>query len=482
MSSDNSSQSYFFSVPNELVEVTINTDGSVDIEYWITFQVQGSGQDIDIIDIGFPNKHYKLNSVSADIDGQTLYDIRESEVIPIGVEIHLNTYKITNRGTLHVTGNQPYMVFGDTEESAMASCQFGNTWWGAEYTTGTVNLTTRMIFPETVNDTTYTKYHQEIPTRTFFLPNGKKVFEWHKPTASPSQQYKYGVSFPKEGVIWHSGIPPTVDEIIFGLIIMAVIIFIIFAAIMTVRSQRVKRLKREKRLLDYVPPFISVPTAGPRTDLSREMVAVILEKPVEITISMIILSLIEKNLIKPLSEGDPDPQLVEGSSLRHLKKYQVIILKSLRDEFSIEEDDLVSSITSLVRLTRRRLKGYSYDRTVEFYESLIADSVMQITSMKENDYGSVPTEAWFWAVLDEDYRPEFDVEVIQNFEYIPWYYGHHYHSWYWVPRGRNFQKRVTRKSYPPPVRTRSGGGSRSRGGGCACACAGCACACAGGGR
>ena len=483
-SSDSTAQNYYFSVPNELVEVTINTDGSADIEYWITFQVEGSGQDIDIVDIGFPNKHYKLSSVTADINGVPLTDIRRSEVISVGVEIHLHHLRITNNGTLHVRGKQPYMIFRDTEESDMASCQFGNTWWDAAYTTGNVNLTTRIIFPDTVNATTYTKYHQYNPTREFFLPGGNKVFEWHEPTASPSQQYKYGVSFPKEGVTWYRGIPPTEEEIIYGLIIVAVVIFILFAAVISIRSRRAKRLRHEKRLLDYVPPFVSVPTAGPRTDLSREMVAVILEKPVDITISMIILSLIEKNLIKPLSEDHPNPQLEEEMSLRSRKKYEKIILKSLRDEFTIEERDLVNSIDALVKLTRRRMKGYSYDRTVEFYQSLIAESVLQITSKQEGDLGSVPAEAWFWAVLDENYKPEFDVEVIQNYEYIPWYYGYYHHSWYWVPRGRDFQKRVTKRSYPPPARARSGGSGRYRGGGggCACACAGCACACAGGGR
>ncbi|PWI47478.1 hypothetical protein CEE45_11730 [Candidatus Heimdallarchaeota archaeon B3_Heim] len=481
-SSESNIQNYYFSVPDELVEVTINLDGSADIEYWITFKVEGSGQDIDIIDIGFPNKHYELSSISADLDGQPLYDIRESEVIDVGVEIHLHSYAISDRGTLHVKGNQPYMVFGDTEESDMASSQFGNTWWGAAYTTGTVNLTTRMVFPGTVDDTTYTKYHQKAPTRTFFLQNGRKVHEWHEPTASPSQQYKYGISFPKEGVKWFKGIPLTAEEIILGLVIGGVVVFIIIAVIGSFIVRRSRKIKLEKRLLDYVPPFVSVPTAGPRTDLPREMVAVILEKPVEITTSMIILSLIEKDLIKPLSEEYPDPQLMEGSSLRYLKKYQKILLQSLRDEFSIKEEDLISSIAALVKLTRGRMKGYSYDKTVQFYESLIDKSVLQITSKQSEDLETVTTEAWYWAVLDENYQPEFDIEVTQNLEYIPWYYTYHYHSWYWVPRGRSFQEKVTRRSYPPPVQPIGRGRGRSGGGGCACACAGCACACAGGGR
>jgi len=163
--------SYSFFVPTEIVEVNINIDGSVDIEYWITFQVSGpQSSPIDIVDIGLPNKHYKLSSVKADVDGVTLTDIRKSEVIDIGVEIHLHSLTITNNGTLHVEANQPYMIYEDSEESDMASCVFGNTWWDSAYTVGHTNLTTRIIFPTTVDITTYTKYHySDSPDRNYTL-------------------------------------------------------------------------------------------------------------------------------------------------------------------------------------------------------------------------------------------------------------------------------------------------------------------------
>lgn len=481
-------QAYYFSVPNEIVEVTFNTDGSADIEYWITFKVEGFGQDIDIIDIGFPNNHYKLSSITADIDGHLLTDIRVSEVINIGVEIHLHGYQITDTGTLHVKGNQPYMIFSDTEEPTMASCNFGNTWWDSEFTTGTTNLTTKLIFPETVSSITYTKYHAVEPTNTFYLANGRKVFEWHEPLASPSRQYKYGMSFPKDGVTWYDSVPPTDEELLVMFIIGGIVVILIFAAIMTARGRRRNRMLHEERLLDYVPPFVSVPTAGPRTDLSREMVAVILEKPIEITISMIILSLIEKGLVKPLSNDNPDPQIVEGTSLRALKKYEKIVVKKLRDDMSLDERDLIKAIDALVKLTQRRIRGYSYEKTVEYYKNLIEESVETISLKKSQDLENIATEAWYWAVLDEDYNPDFDVEITPGFEYIPWYHTYYYHSWYWVPSGRDFQRKVSRTSFP--IRTssrgrsssRTRGSSTSRGCACACACAGCACACAGGGR
>ena len=222
---------YKFSVPQEIVEVSINLDGSADIEYWITFKVEPGGQIIDIVDIGFPNKHYKLGSVTADVDGHPISDIRVSEVVNIGVEIHLGGFAISDTGTLHVRGNQPYMIFEDTEEEDMASVEFGNTWWGSAYTTGTTNLTTRIIFPSTVDSSTYTKWHRDEPDLQYYLVNGRKVFLWHEPNALPDRQYQYGISFPKEGVTWHTGIPPTTEEILIMLAVGGGIIIIIIIRI-----------------------------------------------------------------------------------------------------------------------------------------------------------------------------------------------------------------------------------------------------------
>lgn len=465
---------YYFSVPEEIVEVSINLDGSADIEYWITFVVEGGGNPIDIVDIGFPNKHYKLGSIIADVDGTPVTDIKKSSVINIGVEIHLHESTIIDTGVLHVKGNQPYMIFEDTEEKDMASVEFGNTWWGSKYTTGTTNLTTRIIFPITVDESIYTKYHRLEPDQQFFLPNGRKVFEWHEPNALPDRQYQYGVSFPKEGVTWYTGIPLTTEEVLIIVgVVSVILIVIVIAAIIFIRKRR--------RLMDYIPPFVSVPTAGPRTDLRREEVAIVLEKPVNVTISMIILTLIQKGLLQQLSPGSPLLEPVKGVSKKHLRKYERIVLKSIRADFSIDEDDIVKAVSSLVKSTQRRIRGYSYEKTVEYYEKLIRDSIDTIKS--EANPQNVPAEAWFWAILDEEFLPDLEVQITEReeyYDYYPWYYHYGYHRWHWIPRGRSFTRRVTRISHPIP---RSSGGSRGRGGGgCACACAGCACACAGGGR
>lgn len=488
LSTPDSVHAYRFSVPQEIVEVTINLDGSTTIEYWITFQRESGGQAIDVVDIGFPNRRYDLDSVVADLDGNTLTDIRKSEEISIGVEIWLHSNTIYNNGTLHVRCNQPYMVYEDTEDVDMASCEFGNTWWDSKYTSGTTNLTTRIVFPSTVGNDTYTKYHySHQPDRNFTLSDGKLVFEWNEPSANPYQQYKYGVSFPKEGVKWFTGIPPSPEEI---LLMVAIVVLFIGAIVIPIVACTINYRRKRTRLMDYIPPFVSVPTAGPRTDLKREEVAIILEKPIKVTIAMITLNLVQKNLLEPLSTESPHLTPVLGTSKRGLRTYERHFLESIDENHVPEEKKLIKAISSLVKTTRRRVKGYSYEKTVDHYEELICKSVERIKL--NSDFQKIASEDWYWAVLNDEFLPEFEIKLDEykkqretGYYYEDdswfWYYHYHYNHWHWVPSGRSFTEKVTRKSYPIPKRSRSRGGS-SRGSSCACACAGCACACAGGGR
>ncbi|MFX0090245.1 MAG: hypothetical protein ACFFBD_00680 [Candidatus Hodarchaeota archaeon] len=225
--------------------------------------------------------------------------------------------------------------------------------------------------------------------------------------------------------------------------------------------------------MDYVPPFVSVPTAGARTDLLREEVAIILEKPAHITISMIILTLVDKGLLRPLSFEFPHLELDDGSR-KHLRKYQRTVLNSIRSNYTIKEGDLIKAVAEVVSTTQERLKEYSYEKTVAYYTKKIKDATANV--LRESDIDSNTThEDWYWAILDEKLVPR-DIRVEIPL-YAPWYYRYHFSDWIWIPRGRTFTKRIARLTFPNK-RLVSYHGHRAHG----CACASCACACAGGGR
>ncbi len=100
-------QTYSFGVPLLVMDVVLQPDGSASISYDITFSNYGSP--IDIVDVGTPTGDYNVNAMEASIDGVALGDIRTSEYIDTGVEIHLGSNAIPSdgTGTLHVEFSIP---------------------------------------------------------------------------------------------------------------------------------------------------------------------------------------------------------------------------------------------------------------------------------------------------------------------------------------------------------------------------------------
>ncbi|TXT56338.1 MAG: conserved membrane protein of unknown function [Promethearchaeota archaeon] len=192
-------QDYSFDVNSEKVNVYINPDGSVTIEYWIQFTCHYGAHEIDIVDIGFPNEHYDLQSVEADIDGHELTDIRKSTVIDIGVEIWLYEHSIDpgETSTLHVKGNNPKMVYEDYDNSSMASVQFAPTWFDSQYASKFEYLEVNMYFPNNFTNGNLAKYHYEEYTEYSYAEDGDLIYTWIKEDV-PMKKYMFGVSFPKE--------------------------------------------------------------------------------------------------------------------------------------------------------------------------------------------------------------------------------------------------------------------------------------------
>ena len=84
-------QDYRFSVPELEMHAIIQRDASVKLIYDITFQNMPGAHSIDIVDIGVPHAGYSLGNVKASIAGQNLSDVRHSEFVDPGFEVHLGS-------------------------------------------------------------------------------------------------------------------------------------------------------------------------------------------------------------------------------------------------------------------------------------------------------------------------------------------------------------------------------------------------------
>ena len=513
-------QNYYFEVPREVVTAVVNPDSSLDIDYNITFRNTPSGDAIDIVDVGFPSDDYDLDSVTADIDGHPLYAIKPSEYVDVGVEVPLSSYAVPpgGTGTLHVRGRNYRMVFEDSADDAYASCVFSPTWFGSDFTTGVTHLTMVFVFPPGVTGD-QSRWHEDEggePTQ-MFRKDGRVYYVWDRADASPSTQYYFGISFPREAVA-EVRTPPRfewVGDLFGGLVALStqfcgclipVTIFVLIAVFGVVNKRR--------RRMKYLSPKAKVEGVGIKRGLTAPEAAVIMERPLNVVLTMLLFGLVKKGALAVTSQ---DPLQVRKLPLtvNGLRPYEKEFLEAVGGHGSLDEEKLRELLISLVKAVQNKMKGFSHHETVEYYRKIVATAWRLV---EEADTPDVKVEEFTnsleWTMLDDDFggrtrtifvgydfprpywwgnfapaagRPggaSFDMPTLPGADFanavVTRVEGIANNV---VSKVESFTGTVTAKTNPPPVRTSSGGFS---GGGsscaCACACAGCACACAGGGR
>ena len=216
-----SAQSYRFEVPEATVTVEIFKDGSIEIDYELLFE--NIGIPIDVVDIGMPTEDYDLSTCSAALDGKPLTDIRKSEYIDIGIEVHLvkpitsahfmddviekallDDYGIRggkkkNPGRALFTAScvNRNMVYQDTTDEAYASFRFTPTWFGSEFVSGTTNMQILFIMPGTAKKDEI-KWHDEPFDMVGEYENtGRAMVVWNRPVYALTGPHQFGLSFPK---------------------------------------------------------------------------------------------------------------------------------------------------------------------------------------------------------------------------------------------------------------------------------------------
>ncbi len=297
-------QTYSFGVPLLVMDVVLQPDGSASISYDITFSNYGSP--IDIVDVGTPTDDYNVNAMEASIDGVALGDIRTSEYIDTGVEIHLGSNAIPSggTGTLHVEFSIPDLVYADTTNDANASFQITPTWFETVQGTGDIEIrvaTLPGVAPDAV-------LYQDVPfTDKIQDEAGRVVAMWYLDDVSMTEAHRVGLSFPREGFTqinevtfwdllgrWLAGVLPVVGAVLGFCVPFAVPIFIIFMVIRAI-SRAFKP--------DYLPPIAQVEGGGIKRGLTAPEAAVLLELPLTKVLGLIVFGMLEKKLVRQTRVG-----------------------------------------------------------------------------------------------------------------------------------------------------------------------------------
>ncbi len=522
---------YWFMVPVETVEVTINQDSSLDIDYETVFYNDPSADPIDIIDVGFPSNDYDLSSVTAELNGTPVTDIRVSEYISVGVEIHLDTDPYIpiyagETAVLHVHGRNDHMVYEDEDDENYASVVFGTNYFGSEYCYGAKDLTIRVVFPPGVTGD-MTRYHQSkaVPTNMYVREDGNVVYEYRIPDASPSRMYTVGVSFPRDFVTEVK--PPPKFEwlaVILGFFIMIIeygmsFIGCLFPIGIFVLIGVIGVISKRRRRMKYLPPLAKVEGVGIKRGLAAPEAALLLEKPLDKVLTMVMFGLMKKGAVALVSE-DPLKLKPQEISTNGLRPYETAFIEVIESDGDLDRDKLQDVIVDMIDELETKMSGFSYSETVEYYRSIVNTAWRLVTEAATPELkGEEFSNSLEWTMLDDNFDDRTN-DIFGGVTYVPtpawWVYAtpstpaagvtapsvgeislpqlpgsgfaHGIISKVEgissgvVGKIESFTGKVTAVTNPPPVSR--GGGSSGGGGGCACACAcaGCACACAGGGR
>ncbi|HPR63757.1 MAG TPA: hypothetical protein PK014_05995 [Thermoanaerobaculia bacterium] len=496
---------YFFEVPTSISHVYVQDDGSIDIEYWITFQ--NIGQPIDVVDIGLPKAGYRIETAAADLDGQPLFDIRPSEYVSIGIEVHLLEKSIApgNQGTIHVRINNPRMIYRDDDDPEYASLRFAPTWFGSQYTRGTTRYEVYFHLPPTVSPD-QPRWHKQEPQVKELTENGV-VFGYIVDNGSPSGRYEFGVSFPASAV--QSVVEPPSKFSRFmgkllsfiGMVIGALVPFLCFGGIIALAALGI--ISSNRRKMKYLPATVGVEGVEVRRGLTVPEVAVLKELKVNKVLALVLFGLVRKGRASVERKTPLQVEPIEGEG--SLLTYEEEFIASIQDDRKIDPKEAEKILIKLIKNVENKMKGFNRKKTLSYYETIMRKAWREVGT---DNY----EQSFEWLLLDEDAEKKIP-EVLSN-QTIPrpiwWhhYMGGSHPSTAGVPApGRisgldfahnivsgvesyansivgnvsSLAQNVTSKTNPVPV---SSGGRSGGGGGCACACAcaGCACACAGGGR
>ncbi len=538
-------QDYYFAVEKQTMDVFVNEDGSLSIEYYFDLANQPGAHPIDIIDIGLPNNNYVLSSITADLDGVPLTNIEKSDYIDIGIMIDLESQTIQpgQSGQLHIfieTINKSLYPSEVEADEDYASFEISPTWFESQYVTGDTDLTVTLYLPIGLTENE-PRYHTprdwpgDSTPESGFDNMGGIYYKWHSPNANAYTQYTFGASFParmvpESQIVKAPAISIDSDAICAGLVCLGFFGFFV----LTIYSATVGAKKRK---LKYLPPKISVEGHGIKRGLTAIEAAILMEQPMDKVFMMILFSVLKKGAAE-VTKRDPLKIKVTEPKPEDLQPYEIEFLNAMQKDNRETKTDLQTMTINLVNTVSKKMKGFSRKELIAFYKDIMEKAWNQVETAQTPEVKSEKfDENIDWTMLDKNFDDRTKGTFGAGPVFIP--------TWWWrydpmvrpttsttpsfgkvdaspMPSGSGktsinlpslpgadfaasitngvqsfasgvvgdltkFTNGITNKTNPIPKSSSSSGRSSRGGGGgsscaCACACAGCACACAGGGR
>jgi hypothetical protein len=531
-----SAQSYFFSLDRLVADVFWNSDGTMAIDYQLTFTNQPGGHPIEFVDVGMPNGNFDFNSIRAEVIGNPLSISRDFQGSGSdGFAVEMGPYVIPPGQTETVrvlVGSISRVLYNDDDDSQYASAVFSPLYFQDDVITGNTDITVTYHLPPGVqpDEPRWHSAPSGFPSepQTGFDDQGRITYTWRNPSADGSRRYEFGASFPKAYV--PSGSIATVSLPSFSISSDAImgVLCLGFFAFMFLGVPILTAIANSRRKLQYMPPRIAIEGHGIKRGLTAVEAGILLGEPLDKVMTMILFGTVKKNAARVTSreplEVEVTTPLPEG-----LHEYELNFLKAFQEKnANTRRKQLQDMTVKLVKSVSEKMKGFSRRETIDYYKNIMEKAWAQVENADTPEVkGQLLDQNLEWTMLDRDYGDR-SRRVFTGPVYAPIWWGN-YDPGYGrsapgqqrpsapsAPQGTpsvprlpgsdfaasvatgmqtfsqrvignvsDFTSRVTNVTNPPPKPTSTGG--RTGGGGgrscaCACACAGCACACAGGGR
>jgi len=529
-------QDYYFSLDKEVVNVYWNADGTMALDYLLTFTTQPGGHTIEFVDVGMPNGNFDFNSIKADINGNQLSISSDFQGTGgDGFAVEMGSYAIPpgQTGTVHVSvGRVSGVLYKDDDDANYASAVFAPLYFQSNVVTGATDITVTYHLPPGVQPEE-PKWHSApsgFPSEpaTAFDSQGRITYTWRNTNADGETQYKFGASFPKSYIPADSIVTVQLPSFSISPETIFVFMFCGFFGFMFLGVPILTAYGNHRRKLQYMSPRISIEGHGIKRGLTAVEAAILLEQPLDKVMTMILFGVIKKNAAQVVKR-EPLKINVTSPIPDGLHEYELNFLKAFKEDDAKPRRNLLQEMTvKLIRSVSEKMKGFSRRETLAYYKSIMEKAWQQVEAADTPEVKSQKfDEALEWTMLDKDYddrtRRVFHGPVIVPMwwgRYDPTYSrsapassgmpstpismpsvphlpgsdfassvanGVQTFSQKVIGNVTDFTSRVTNVTNPPPPPPKaSAGGGRGGSGGrscaCACACAGCACACAGGGR
>lgn len=439
-------QNYSFEVPTEEVIATINPDGTVDLEYTIAFKNQPGASAIDIVDIGMPNYAYDIGRMSAEVDGAAATDIRDSEYVHPGIEIHLpDPIKGGATGTLHFVAQSIPNMFGESTVSAdHTSFVFSPNYFDPSLIRGKTDLTVHIVLPKDIK-TDEPKFYDpssnwpgpkepEIKS----TPDGRPVYTWHAANAEAGVEYRFGASIPSVYVPTPIPQPTSIyptdayaspepftgsteSDTLSLLVCLCPLFIMIVAAVGAIAWIK----GTAKRKMQYLPPKISVVGHGIKRGLTAIEASILMEQPLNKVFSMILFSVIKKGGAK-VTATEPETILERiQPEPADLLPYEVDFLEAYTKTDAAERrKGLQDTIVQLVKSVGEKMKGFSKKETVEYYTAIMDKAWSQVQAagtpeVKSSTYEQVMD----WTMLDKDWDRKTQETFSGQTVFLPRWWG-----------------------------------------------------------